>query len=93
MRIKINRDMDHAGMSEMQTSFDALGRGPDDVCLDLSQVQFLDSAGVDGLDSLFETLRRRSLNFSIVHAEGQPLHLLRRWPAGYGGPEWARRLA
>ena len=93
MRIRINHDMDHAGMSEMQGSFDALARSAVDVCLDLSQVRFLDSAGVDGLDSLFETLRRRSLNFSIVHAEGQPLHLLRRQLVGYAGPEWARRLS
>jgi anti-anti-sigma factor len=77
MRIfEIDQDMDHAGMSKMKDSFDDLARSPEDVCLDLSQVRFLDSAGIKGMVSVRQALRNRWLKFGIVHAKGQPQHLL-----------------
>ncbi len=79
MRVfEIDRDMDHAGMSEMKESFGKLAESPEDVCLDLSQVRFLNSAGIDGLVSVRQALRDRSLKFGIVRAKGQPQHLLRQ---------------
>ena len=79
MRIfEIDRDMDHAGMSDMRKSFDELARSSEDVCLDFSQVRFLDSSGVDEMNSLFKALRRRSLKMAIVHMQSQPLRVLRQ---------------
>ena len=75
--VEINRDMDHAGMSALRPSFDELARGSQDVCLDLANVEFLDSAGLSQMSSLFHALRQRSLQMAIVRAHGQPLRLLR----------------
>jgi anti-anti-sigma factor len=75
--VKIDRDMDYAGMSDMRKLFDELAQSSDDVCLDLSQVRFLDSAGVDELVSLYRVLHRRSLKLAIIHMDGQPLRVLR----------------
>jgi anti-anti-sigma factor len=81
-------------MSNMKESFKDLARSPEDVCLDLSQVRFLDSAGVSALVSLFKTLRSRSLKMGIIHVEGQPLHVLRQLLLGaYASPEWIGRLS
>ena len=74
----VDQDLDNASMSALQESFDDLARSSEDVCLDLSEVQFMDSAGLDGMMSLCQALRRRSRKFAITHAEGQPLLLLRQ---------------
>ena len=74
--IEITRDMDHFGMSEMEDLFSSMAKGSDDVCLDLSRVQFLDGAGISGMMELYHDLRRRSRKFGIVGAQGQPLRLL-----------------
>jgi anti-anti-sigma regulatory factor len=74
--IKIDQDMDHAGMSDMKELFNELTRSSEDVCLDLSQVRFLDSAGIDGLVLVRRALSSRLLKFGIIHAKGQPQHLL-----------------
>lgn len=73
---EVDLDMDHAGIFNMRELFKDLARSADDVCLDLSQVGFLNSAGVDEMVSLSEALRRRSLTMSIAHAHGQPLRVL-----------------
>ena len=87
---KIDQDMDHAGMSDMKEAFDDLTRSSEDVCLDLSQVTFLDSAGLDGMVSVRQALRDRALKFGIIRAKGQPQHLLRQaLPDSCVGPEWA----
>ncbi len=79
MRVfEIDQDMDHAGVAAMKRVFDALAQSPEDVCLDLAQVRFLDSAGVGLMVSLAEALRRRSLDTRVVHASGQPLRLMRQ---------------
>ena len=95
MRIfEIDQDMDHAGMSDMKETFEALARSSEDVCLDLSQVRFLDSAGVSAMVSLFKALRGRSLKMAIVHVEGQPLRVLRRLLLGdFPNPAWIGRLS
>jgi anti-anti-sigma factor len=75
--IEIDQDMDHAGMSKLRDSFDSLGRGGEDVCLDLSGVRFMDSAGIEGMVSLHRTLRLRSRRLKAVHVRGQPRRILR----------------
>ena len=86
---EIDQDMDHAGMSDMKESFEDLARSSEDVCLNLSQLRFLDSAGVEAMVSLFKALRGRALKMAIVHVEGQPLRVLRQLLlAARGGPAW-----
>ncbi|RBP18247.1 anti-anti-sigma factor [Roseiarcus fermentans] len=73
----VDQDMDHAGMSAVRASFDELARSPVDVCLDLSRVRFMDSAGLTGMIRLRSALSKRSLEFAVAHAQGQPLRLMR----------------
>ena len=66
MRIfSIDDDMDRDGMIEMKPAFDDLARSSSDVCLDLSQVGFLDVAGVEEMTSLYRSLRGRPLKLGI----------------------------
>lgn len=89
MRVfEIDQDMDHFGMVEMQDSFTDLAVVGEDICLDLSHVRFINSAGVDAMVSLHRSLRRRSLKLEIAHVKGQPQHLLRQMLRGdHDGPE------
>ncbi len=83
MRVfEIDQDMDEGGVSDLREAFDDLARSSEDVCLDFSQVRFLDSVGVAAMVSLLRTLRRRSLKVAIVHVEGQPLRLLHQMLLG-----------
>ena len=95
MRVfEIEQDMDHAGMRGMKHSFDDLACSSEDVCLDFSKVQFLDSAGIDGVMALFDALRRHSLKMATVHLEGQPLRMLRQLHlVDHAPPERAPRLS
>ena len=43
--VEIETDMDAAGMAEMKSMFEGLANSPDDVCLDLRAVQFLELFG------------------------------------------------
>jgi anti-anti-sigma regulatory factor len=84
MRIfRINQDMDQFRMSQMKAPLENLARGPDDICLDLSRVRFLDAAGVDQIATLSSALQARSLDFSVVHAQGQPLRRLQSSQVGW----------
>jgi anti-anti-sigma factor len=76
--VEIETDMDAAGMAEMKSMFEGLANSPDDVCLDLRAVQFLDSSGVGGIVFLFKRLRERSLSVTLASVKGQPLRLLRQ---------------
>ena len=92
--IEINQDMDRAGVSEMKEWFSELARSSEDVCLDLSQVRFLDSAGMDELVRLSNALRRRSLRMAIIHIQDQPLDQLREsMLSARSRPELSRRLS
>jgi anti-anti-sigma regulatory factor len=88
MRIfAIDRDMDHAGAFALKESFNNLAGSPEEVCLDFARVRFLDSAGVNEMIALSNALGRRSLSVSLVHAQGQPLRVLRQSLWGSAGPE------
>ena len=62
----------------MQGTFAELAESSEDVCLDLSRVRFLSSAGVEEIVSLGKALGERSLKLRIVRANGQPQHLMRQ---------------
>jgi hypothetical protein len=64
-------DRDEAGVRRTGPEFDR--RLPR-----LSQVGFLDAAGVEEMTSLDKRLRGRSLKFGIVNANEQPLRFLRK---------------
>ena len=90
---EIDQDMDHDGMSEMKGTFDELARSSEDVCLDISRVRFLNSAGLDGMVSVRQALASRSLKFWIIRAKGQPQHLLRQVLSESFGTEWVGSLS
>ena len=73
----VGQDLDDANMAEIKELFDELARSSEDVCLDLSEVKFMDRAGLDGMMALCLALRRGSRKFAIAHVQGQPLRLLR----------------
>ena len=95
MRVfEIDQDMDEVSMSELEESFDDLARSSEDVCLDFSQVGLLDSAGIQGMVSLFRKLRQHSRKFAIVNVEGQPaLFLFQMLADACVGPGWKQGLS
>ncbi|MGU3495156.1 STAS domain-containing protein [Xanthobacteraceae bacterium A53D] len=74
--VKIQGDMDAASMAELKTRFEALGSSPEDVTLDLTEVEFMDSSGVGGIVFLYKRLRMNGHKLRLAGAQGQPLQLL-----------------
>lgn len=74
--VKIAGDMDAAAMSELKTTFESLGSSPEDVVLDLAEVEFMDSSGVGGIVFLYKRLRVAGCKLRLTGARGQPLQLL-----------------
>jgi anti-anti-sigma factor len=55
----------------------ALDEGAEEIVLNLSNVQMLDSTGVGMLYSVFRTLEQREGRLAIIHASSDVLELLR----------------
>ena len=75
--VKIDQDMDAAAMAAMKPMFEELADSQNDICFDMSGVNFIDSSGVGGIVYVFKRLRERSLSVSLANVAGQPLRLLR----------------
>jgi anti-anti-sigma factor len=76
IRLRIDEDMDAAGMVRLKPIFEELGRATSAVELDLGSVTFIDSSGVGGLVFLYKRLAARGLGLTVVRLEGQPRQLL-----------------
>jgi anti-anti-sigma factor len=67
--------MDAAGSRRLRTQFEELAEASEDVVLDLSGVDVIDSAGVGALVFLLKRLRKSQRNLSIENLSGQPREL------------------
>lgn len=76
--VYMDHDMDAAAMAALRQTFEDLAASGEDVSLDLSGVQFIDSSGVGGIVFLFKRLRERSHTLTLVNVRGQPLRLLQQ---------------
>ncbi|GGF76070.1 anti-anti-sigma regulatory factor [Azorhizobium oxalatiphilum] len=74
--VKIPGDMDAASMADLKTMFENLGSSSQDVVLDLSEVDFMDSSGVGGIVFLYKRLRVNGFKLRLSGAQGQVLQLL-----------------
>ncbi|TCT06573.1 STAS domain-containing protein [Aquabacter spiritensis] len=74
--VQISGDMDAAGMARLKPVFEELAAGTDDVTLDLSAVEFVDSSGIGGLVFLYKRLHKSNRKLRLRGAAGQPLQLV-----------------
>ncbi|OYW59027.1 MAG: hypothetical protein B7X99_01685 [Rhizobiales bacterium 17-65-6] len=74
--VLIGEDMDAAAMARLKPLFEELAAGTDDVTLDLTGVDFVDSSGIGGLVFLYKRLRLGSRKLRLRGARGQPLQLI-----------------
>lgn len=72
----IDEDFDAAAVTTLKPAFEELAAGDEDVVLDLSRVEFLDSSGVGAIVFLYKRLRARGLMLLLRDPKGQPLGLL-----------------
>ncbi|MEW6125211.1 MAG: STAS domain-containing protein [Pseudomonadota bacterium] len=75
--VEITEDMDAAAMTRLKPVFEDLASGADDVTLDLTGVDFVDSSGIGGLVFLYKRLRLAGRQLRLRGAAGQPLQLIR----------------
>ena len=74
--VRIGEDMDAAAMARLKPLFEELASGTDDVTLDLTGVEFVDSSGIGGLVFLYKRLRLGARRLRLRGASGQPLQLI-----------------
>ena len=69
-------DMDAASVKEQRPVLDELAASSEDVTLDLSKTEFIDSSGVGALVFIYKRLLAGKLKLRVVGLKGQPLQLL-----------------
>lgn len=74
--VQITDDMDAAAMTRLKPVFEELAAGTEDVTLDLTDVEFVDSSGIGGLVFLYKRLRVSGRKLRLRGAGGQPLQLI-----------------
>jgi anti-anti-sigma factor len=63
-------EIDPSTVDELRTAVTAAASGVDNLLLDLTAVEFIDSAGLGGLLELRSTLRSRAVTLRIAAGEG-----------------------
>ncbi len=75
--VVLSGDLDAVGARSIRPLFeDLLERQDDDVVVDLSGVEFMDSSGVGALVFIHKRLVTRNRKLEVVGAVGQPLELI-----------------
>ncbi|WP_127088796.1 STAS domain-containing protein [Aquabacter cavernae] len=74
--VELSDDMDASGMARMKPLFEELALGADDVTLDLTNVDFIDSSGVGGLVFLYKRLRLKGRQLRLRVPRGQPRQII-----------------
>lgn len=74
--VHISEDMDAAEMDRLRKLFEELATGSDDIVIDLSGVNFIDSSGIGGIVFLYKRLFALGRQLTLINADGQPLRLL-----------------
>ena len=73
---KIDGDMDAAAMKEQRPMFETLADCGDDVVIDMSDVEFIDSSGVGEIVFLYKRLLAANHKLKLQRLGGQPHQLL-----------------
>jgi len=76
MKYDIDGDFDAEYVDRFRTQIRSLAEAQEDVVLNLSRVNFVDSCGIGALVSLHRRLVARGHGLKVVGARGQPLQLL-----------------
>ncbi len=72
---EILEDMDAAGMRRLRPELERLADSGDDVELDLSRVDFIDSSGIGGIVFLYKRLRASGHDLRLCRVRAQPRKL------------------
>ena len=68
-------DLNAAFAGELWSRVDHLAEANEDVVVDLSGVDFIDSQGVGAIESLIRRLSLKGLQLKVIGLHGQPLRL------------------
>jgi anti-anti-sigma factor len=75
--VKIKGDMDAMAAPQLHTIFQTtLAETNGNICLDMTEVGFLDSSGIGAVLTLYRLLRVANRKLEIVIGDGQPADLL-----------------
>ncbi len=74
--VVIEEDLDAAAVAAIKPLLEELSVAEEDVILDLSGVDFIDSSGVGAIVFLYKRLRSRNFLLLLREPKGQPLGLL-----------------
>ncbi len=69
-------DMDAASMKEQRPVLDELASANEDLTIDMSKVEFIDSSGVGALVFIYKRLLSSGFKLKLESLKGQPLQLL-----------------
>jgi anti-sigma B factor antagonist len=72
---ELDDDLDAAYVSRVRPHIDRLAQADEDVVLDLSKVEFVDSSGLGALVFLHKRLVSKGHKLRVVGLRGQPLQL------------------
>ena len=72
---EIDDDLDAAYVSRVRPHIERLAQAEEDVVLDLSKVEFVDSSGLGALVFLHKRLVSKGHKLRVVGLRGQPLQL------------------
>jgi len=72
---EIDDDLDAAYVSRVRPHIDRLSQADEDVILDFSKVEFVDSSGLGALVFLHKRLVSKGHKLRVVGLRGQPLQL------------------
>ena len=76
--VRVCDNLDALTAPQLVESFRTMStEGRQDLILDLSDVSFMDSAGIGAIDSVFRGLRGSGVRLAVARAMGQPLDLIK----------------
>jgi anti-anti-sigma factor len=75
MKQQIDDDLDASYVSRVRPHIERLAEASEDVILDLSKVEFVDSSGLGALVFLHKRLVSKGHRLKVVGLRGQPLQL------------------
>lgn len=73
---KVPGDMDAAAMKVQRPMFEQLANCGDDVVIDMSEVEFIDSSGVGAIVFLYKRLLSENRKLTLQKPKPQPMQLL-----------------
>tara|TARA_B100001059_G_C17823001_1_gene579500 strand:+ start:2707 stop:3108 length:402 start_codon:yes stop_codon:yes gene_type:complete len=88
LTLSIFGNLDAAGSRDAQTDIDDVisNDGHQEIEVDFSQVQFLDSSGVGAIVYMFKRLTERERNMRLENVSGQPLEIMNLLRIGHAIP-------